>query len=56
MHRDDRRCDATGGVGMKLAQEALSYGADDLYGTIIEEHIFHVASAISPKSQRIWKW
>jgi len=27
------------GLGLKLAQVALSYGADDLHGTIIEEHI-----------------
>ena len=36
------------GLGMKLAQVALSYGADDLHGTIIEEHIFHMAGATSP--------
>src|SRR5882757_6919581 len=34
---------------MKLAQVALSYGADDIHGTIIEEHIFHVAGATSPQ-------
>jgi 2-iminoacetate synthase ThiH len=28
------------GLGLKLAQVALSYGADDIHGTIIEEHIF----------------
>ncbi len=39
------------GLGMKLAQVALSYGADDLHGTIIEEHIFHMAGASSPQSQ-----
>lgn len=33
------------GLGMKLAQVALSYGADDLHGTIIEEHIFKMAGA-----------
>ena len=37
--------------GMKLAQVALSYGADDLHGTIIEEHIFHMAGATSPQLQ-----
>jgi aminodeoxyfutalosine synthase len=31
------------GMGMKLAQVALSYGADDIHGTIIEEHIFRMA-------------
>ena len=39
------------GLGMKLAQVALSYGADDLHGTIIEEHIFHMAGAGSPQLQ-----
>ncbi len=39
------------GLGMKLAQVALSYGADDLHGTIIEEHIFHMAGSKSPQSQ-----
>jgi aminodeoxyfutalosine synthase len=39
------------GLGMKLAQVALSYGADDLHGTIIEEHIFHMAGAKSPQLQ-----
>jgi aminodeoxyfutalosine synthase len=38
-------------MGMKLAQVALSYGADDLHGTIIEEHIFHMAGATSPQLQ-----
>ena len=36
---------------MKLAQVALSYGADDLHGTIVEEHIFHMAGATSPQAQ-----
>src|SRR5580698_515701 len=39
------------GLGLKLAQIALSYGADDLHGTIIEEHIFHMAGATSPQLQ-----
>jgi aminodeoxyfutalosine synthase len=39
------------GLGLKLAQVALSYGADDLHGTIIEEHIFHMAGANSPQVQ-----
>jgi len=39
------------GLGLKLAQVALSYGADDLHGTIIEEKIFHMAGATSPQSQ-----
>ena len=39
------------GLGMKLAQVALSYGADDIHGTIIEEHIFHMAGADTPQLQ-----
>jgi aminodeoxyfutalosine synthase len=39
------------GLGMKLAQVGLSYGADDLHGTILEEHIFHMAGAQSPQAQ-----
>ena len=39
------------GMGMKVAQVALSYGADDLHGTIIEEHIFHMAGTPSPQLQ-----
>jgi aminodeoxyfutalosine synthase len=39
------------GMGLKLAQVALSYGADDLHGTIIEEYIFHMAGAQSPQLQ-----
>jgi aminodeoxyfutalosine synthase len=39
------------GLSMKLAQVALSYGADDVHGTIIEEHIFHMAGATSPQLQ-----
>ncbi len=39
------------GLGMKLAQVALSFGADDLHGTIVEEHIFHMAGATSPQLQ-----
>ncbi len=38
-------------LGTKLAQVALSYGADDLHGTILEEHIFHMAGAASPQGQ-----
>ncbi len=36
-------------IGEKLTQLALSFGADDLDGTIIEERIFHTAGATSPK-------
>ncbi len=37
------------GLGLKLAQVALSYGADDLHGTIIEENIFRMAGANPPQ-------
>jgi len=39
------------GLGLKLAQVALSYGADDLHGTIVEEHIFRMAGTKSPQMQ-----
>ena len=39
------------GLGMRLAQVALSYGADDIHGTIVEERIFHMAGATSPQNQ-----
>lgn len=39
------------GLGKGLAQIALSHGADDLHGTIIEEHIFHMAGAGSPQGR-----
>ncbi len=39
------------GLGLKLAQVALSYGADDLHGTIVEENIFHMAGAKTPQLQ-----
>jgi len=37
------------GMGLKMAQVALSYGADDIHGTIMEEHIFHMAGAKTPQ-------
>ena len=39
------------GLGLKLAQLALSHGADDLHGTIQEELIFHMAGANTPQNQ-----
>ena len=39
------------GLGLKLAQVALSYGADDIHGTIIEEHIFRMAGGGQPQLQ-----
>ena len=38
---------------MPLASVALNYGVDDLHGTIMEEKIFHMAGAKTPKSQSI---
>jgi aminodeoxyfutalosine synthase len=34
-----------------MTQVALKLGADDLHGTILEEHIFHMAGATSPQWQ-----
>ena len=36
-------------MGLPLAQVALSYGVDDLHGTIMEERIFHMAGATTPQ-------
>ena len=35
-------------TGLKAAQILLSYGADDMDGTILEERIVHMAGAESP--------
>jgi aminodeoxyfutalosine synthase len=35
--------------GMKLAQVSLSYGVDDLDGTVLEEKIYHMAGAKTPQ-------
>ena len=40
-------------IGLPLAQIALSYGVDDLHGTIIEEKIFHMAGAQTPQQQTV---
>src|ERR1044071_6925634 len=40
-------------IGLPLAQVSLSYGVDDLHGTIIEEKIFHMAGATTPQQQTI---
>lgn len=37
-------------LGTKLAQVALSFGADDFDGTVVEEHITHRAGATTPES------
>ena len=36
-------------MGLPLAQISLSYGVDDLHGTIMEEKIFHMAGATTPQ-------
>jgi aminodeoxyfutalosine synthase len=38
-------------MGLPLAQVSLSYGVDDLHGTILEEKIFHMAGATTPQQQ-----
>ena len=40
-------------IGLPLAQISLSYGVDDLHGTIIEEKIFHMAGATTPQQQTV---
>src|SRR6266699_3901401 len=40
-------------LGLPLAQVSLSYGVDDLHGTIMEEKIFHMAGATTPQRQSI---
>jgi aminodeoxyfutalosine synthase len=36
-------------MGMKLAQVSLSYGVDDIDGTVMEEKIYHMAGAKTPQ-------
>lgn len=40
-------------MGLPLAQVALSYGVDDLHGTIFDERIFHMAGATTPLEQKV---
>ena len=40
-------------LGLPLASVALSYGVDDLHGTIMEEKIFHMAGAKTPTEQTV---
>lgn len=40
-------------LGLPTAQLSLSYGVDDLHGTIIEEKIFHMAGAKTPQQQTV---
>ena len=37
-------------IGERLAQVALSYGVDDLDGTVLEERIYHMAGADTPQA------
>lgn len=45
-------------LGTQLAQIALTFGASDLHGTIVQERISHAAGALSPegitKDELIW--
>jgi aminodeoxyfutalosine synthase len=40
-------------MGLPLAQVSLSFGVDDLHGTIMEERIFHMAGATTPEEQTV---
>lgn len=40
-------------MGLPTAQIALSYGVDDLHGTIMQEKIFHMAGAGTPQQQTV---
>lgn len=40
-------------LGLPVAQVSLSYGVDDLHGTILEEKIFHMAGATTPQQQTV---
>ena len=36
-------------LDVPIAQLALSFGADDVDGTVVEEHIYHDAGATTPQ-------
>jgi len=40
-------------LGLPLAQVSLSFGVDDLHGTIMEEKIFHMAGSLTPQQQTV---
>ncbi|MEW4451248.1 aminofutalosine synthase MqnE, partial [Bremerella sp. JC817] len=40
-------------LGIKTAQVALSFGADDLDGTVVHETIYHEAGAETPEEMTI---
>ncbi len=46
-------------LGIPLAQVALSYGANDVDGTVVEERIYHEAGATTPQSvkrEELLRW
>jgi aminodeoxyfutalosine synthase len=40
-------------LGLKTAQIALSFGADDLDGTVVHEKIYHEAGAETPQESTV---
>ena len=40
-------------LGLPIAQLSLSFGVDDLHGTIFREKIFHMAGALTPQEQTV---
>ena len=40
-------------LGLKTAQVALSFGADDLDGTVVHEKIYHEAGAETPQEATV---
>jgi aminodeoxyfutalosine synthase len=40
-------------LGLKTAQIALSFGADDLDGTVVHEKIYHEAGAQTPQEATV---
>ena len=41
------------GLGLPVAQVSLAFGVDDLHGTLMEEHIFHMAGSKTPTSMTV---
>ncbi len=42
-------------LGLKTAQTALWFGADDIDGTVQEERIYHMAGAETPQGLALWE-
>ena len=42
-------------LGIKTAQTALWFGADDLDGTVQEEKIYHMAGSRTPEAMSTWE-